>query len=367
LKRIEYFVTNSISINKVWASGSYSSTNGGGCVYFQASTYAMYACGANAAGNLGNASTPTSNVSTPAACSGVPFSTSHATDVAISSDGTNYSTYMLMSDGKLMVAGYNASGQLGTGNTTSVTGSFANAKQTGSTNITTAVQVSVNGGGAVSGSNAMILDSSGYIWSTGNNQFGQLGLGNTTNQNLFTKVTAISNITKVEIGGGYDSYAYAINSSGTFYTWGYNVRNNLFQNNTTSTSTPTAATYVPGTVANAYFARGNNLSTQSQLIVVTTGGKICYAGMDNGMVGIDNTVTSGAYKYIPTPRPILDGTETITDVFVHGSGTSQRLFILTDAGNLYACGANANAICTGGVNSNSMQANVAFSKIAFLP
>jgi alpha-tubulin suppressor-like RCC1 family protein len=44
LKRIEYFVTNALSVTKVWANGGFGTTNGGGPVYFQASDFSMYGC-----------------------------------------------------------------------------------------------------------------------------------------------------------------------------------------------------------------------------------------------------------------------------------------------------------------------------------
>ncbi len=110
LSRIEYFVTNSIEVTKVWAPGGYGTTDGGGPVYFQSSTYEMYGCGLNTAGNLGNASTPTSNISTPAPCAGIGFTTHHVIDVAAVSNNADVSCYMLFNDGALYVAGYTARG-----------------------------------------------------------------------------------------------------------------------------------------------------------------------------------------------------------------------------------------------------------------
>lgn len=363
LKRVEYFVTNSKTVTKVWAMGSVGGTNGGGCVYFQDSNKNMYGCGLGTAGNLGNQANPTGILNTPSPCNGVSTSP-YVVDMAISCFYTAFSAYMLMSDGTLLVAGYNATGQLGNGGNTNVSGSFVNAKKTGSTNITNLISISGTNG-YPTGNSALAVDSSGNVWTTGSNGSGQLGLGNTVDKNLFTQVAALSNITKAEIGGGQYAYAYAINSSGSLYTWGYNAQNNLYLNHANATYTPTQATYVPGTVSKVFFPRDQQLSGLSQMMVLTTTGRLVYAGADVSQIGLANTVSPGAYKYVPLPLSILDGSEAITNVFMHGTGGSQRLFALTDLGNLYSSGLNANSICTGGVSSSVTK--TVFHKIQFLP
>jgi len=66
------------------------------------------------------------------------------------------------------------------------------------------------------------------------------------------------------------------------------------------------------------------------------------------------------------PQTILDGSEAITDVFVHGYSSTQRWFVITDAGSLYACGSNNYSVCTGGTPSTSMT-KTSFFKIQLLP
>ncbi len=102
------------------------------------------------------------------------------------------------------------------------------------------------------------MDTSGNVWTTGYNAHGELGLGSTTNQKLFTKVTALSGIAKAELGGGFYGFAYALSSTGTLYTWGYNGQNNLFLNSsTTPQSTPVAAPDVPpGVISKVFLSKG---------------------------------------------------------------------------------------------------------------
>lgn len=337
--------------------------NGAGCVYFQDSNKNMYACGAGGSGNLGNAATPNSNLSTPAPCNGVTTSP-YVVEMAISCWFSAFSTYMLMSDGSLLVAGYNGQGQLANGTTTNISGGFVNAKKTGSTNITNLVSISATAG-YPNGGSALGVDSSGNVWTVGYNGSGQLGHGNLSDKNLFTQVAALSNISKAEIGGGQYGYCYAINTSGNVYTWGYNGQNNLFLNNSSAAYTPALANYIPGTASKFFFPREQQVGASSQLIVVTTTGRVAYAGADLYQIGVANTVNPGAYKYIPTPPSILNGSEIITDIFTHGTGGAQRLFVLTDLGNLYSCGSNLNSICTAGETSSMYR--TAFFKIQFLP
>ncbi len=364
LKRIEYFVTNSISVEKVWIGASYSATYGGGCAYFRATDKKIYGCGANLSGNLGNAATPTTDVTTPAICAGITYTSNHVIDVVVSNFGGYFSAYMLFNDGALMVAGFNAYGQLGVSNNTNVTGAFVSAKKSGGANFTGAALITALAQTNAS-ANALVVDSSGDVWTTGLNSYGELGHGNLTALNVFTKVTALSNVSAAGIGGG-PPCAYAITNTGTLYTWGYNAANNLFKNNTTSpVTTPSTATATPGAVSKIIFPRGEALGTP-QLIALTTAGRLAYSGNPNGQSGVNNTSQPGAYYYVPTPASLLNGTENIVDVFVHGYATLQRWFILTDLGNLYASGYNTNAICTGGFSNGNPPLNVQFHRLSFL-
>lgn len=366
LKRIEYFVINNLSIMKVWACGAHSTTNGGGCAYFQASNYSMYGCGANAAGNLGNASTPTTNVSTPAPCTGIGFTTNHVVDVEIACAATSFSTYMVFNDGSLFVAGYNGQGQLAVGNTTNVTGAFLSAKKAGGSDVTNAVSISASAGSTYGYGSALMVDSDGYAFATGYNAYGQLGLGDTTNRNLFTQVYG-NGVLAVGTGGDWVGYSFLIYQNHTLYTWGYNVQNNLFLNNSTSpVKTPSASVLAgPLAVSRVFLPKGNVLGANAQMTALLESGQLVFAGVANAQAAIASTQYPGAYSLIPTPRQLLDGSETISDLFVHGSGTSQRWFILSSRGNLFTCGKNASSICTGGVASDAAAANVNWYQISF--
>ena len=92
---------------------------------------------------------------------------------------------ILKNDGTLWGCGRNDYGHLGLGDTT---------------NRTTFTQVTTNADDIKSvycgGSHTFILENDGTLWGTGWNDYGQLGLGNTTNRTTFTQITTNTNNVK---------------------------------------------------------------------------------------------------------------------------------------------------------------------------
>ena len=68
--------------------------------------------------------------------------------------------------------------------------------------------------------NSLILKNDGTLWGTGDNQYGQLGLGDTTNRNTFTQITTnTDNVKSVYCGG---SHAFILKNDGTLWGCGRN-------------------------------------------------------------------------------------------------------------------------------------------------
>ncbi len=364
LSRIDYFATNGITVQQVWAHGAAADTNGGGCVYFQTvggppQGYALYACGANATGNLGNGGTTALN--TPTLCTGIN-TIEQATNVVLASpQGNSFSAYVLTADGQLWVAGGNTYGQLGiTANPQSA--GFTSALTSGGGSLTFVRSISATGGDNA-GVSALALDYNGNVWTSGYGGSGQLGLNSTGNVNRFNQINpSYFNdipIVQAAIGGGYYGYSYAIDEDGGLWTWGYNAQNNLFLGRTTNQLTPASNTAVlpAGTVASVFFPREEGLGANVQLFALLTNQtQIIYAGLANGQNGV--AAPGGNYKYIPLPPLNYQAGETIQSVYVHGTSTTQRLFVLTSVGNLYSFGANTTSVCTGGYSSDTMPTSV---------
>jgi alpha-tubulin suppressor-like RCC1 family protein len=136
----------------------------------------------------------------------------NATDWAMISAGANHSA-AIKKDGTLWSWGLNDSGQLGTGDTSSLKG----ARQE-----VTASQEWVNI--ELGYDHTLALKADGTLWSWGGNYYGQLGLGDTSNQDIPQQ---IGNSNKwVSISAG-KYFSLASDSDGKLWAWGYNANAQL--------------------------------------------------------------------------------------------------------------------------------------------
>ena len=109
---------------------------------------------------------------------------------------------------------------------------------------------------------SLAVKTDGTLWSWGQNDYGQLGNGNTTTYDSPIQVGALTNWSKIS-GGKYNSYA--IKTDGTLWAWGINNYGQLGQGNTTNTSSP-----VQVGALTTWNVISKNI--QSQSILVTTKG-----------------------------------------------------------------------------------------------
>jgi len=147
---------------------------------------------------------------------------SEFTTIPMISAGSNH-TIALKSDGTVWSWGNNEFGQLGDGTTT---------------NRHTPVQVqNLNNVVAITSGNyyTMALRNDGTVWSWGNNEFGQLGDGTTINRYIPVQVRNLNNIMSVEAG---NSHAVSLRNDGTVWTWGNNDAGQLSDGTRTHSSTP---------------------------------------------------------------------------------------------------------------------------------
>jgi len=105
--------------------------------------------------------------------------------------------------------GENRQGQLGLGNTTN----RSSPVQVGA--LTTWSSVEYNRGGE----HTLATKTDGTLWAWGRNNFGQLGLGNTTDRSSPVQVGTLTTWSKVSCG---KSITAAIKTDGTLWTWGRN-------------------------------------------------------------------------------------------------------------------------------------------------
>ncbi len=123
--------------------------------------------------------------------------------------GAEHTKFAITNDGKLYAWGRNNDGRLGLGDTTDRATPTQIGTDTDWAYVSTA------------GVFTYAIKTDGTLWSWGNNVAGQLGLGDTINRNVPTRVGTASNWTKVAVSQ-YNYSAYAINSSGELYSCGDN-------------------------------------------------------------------------------------------------------------------------------------------------
>ena len=118
--------------------------------------------------------------------------------------------FVLKNDGSLWACGLNDKGQLGLNNTTN---------KTTFTQVTTNINNDVKQV-ACGGKHTFIIKNDGSIWATGYNYFGQLGLNNTVDRNVFTQVyTDITDIKQIACG---QNYTIILANDGSLWACGSN-------------------------------------------------------------------------------------------------------------------------------------------------
>ena len=151
---------------------------------------------------------------------------------------------------------------------------------------------------------------SGSAWAWGDNGFGQLGNGTTTNSSTPIAVSLPGGTTVTAIaGGGYHSLA--LTSSGQVLAWGYNGYGQLGNGTTTNSSTPVAVSLPSGTTVTA-IAGGRFHS----LALTSTGQVLAWGYNGNGQLGNGTTTSSN----IPVAVSLPSGT---TVTAIAGGGQPQ--------------------------------------------
>jgi alpha-tubulin suppressor-like RCC1 family protein len=208
------------------------------------STGHVLAWGWNGSGQLGNGTTTSS--STPVVVSLLPGIT-----VTAIAGGFGHSL-ALTSTGQVLAWGLNTSGQLGNGSTT-------NSSTMVAVNLPSGTTVTAIAGGAY---HSLALTSTGQVLAWGRNAYGELGNGSTANSSTPVAVSLPSGATVTAIAGGY-YHSLALTSTGQVLAWGYNANGELGNGTTTNSSTPVVVSSLPAVVA---IAGGQDHSLAIQLL-----------------------------------------------------------------------------------------------------
>jgi alpha-tubulin suppressor-like RCC1 family protein len=166
----------------------------------------LYACGGNAGGELGNGTTVGSI--TPVRVNGLP-------DEPIKTLVTSWeNSGALLANGSFYDWGYNAADQLGNGTTTDSDVPVHVALPA------TVAQVSMGGSDKGNGQTVAILKN-GAIWAWGSDQFGQVGNDRTEPSSAPAPVAVPPGVTLVQVNSG-GSTMFGIDVRGALWSWGEN-------------------------------------------------------------------------------------------------------------------------------------------------
>ncbi|HFK5565985.1 TPA: RCC1 domain-containing protein [Elizabethkingia anophelis] len=144
--------------------------------------------------------------------------------------------------------------------------------------------------------NTFILTNTGVVLATGENDQGQLGLGDKKNRFGFETVPFLSNISSVY---SYRNHAIAITTSGELYASGYNRSGQLGTGDTKSFSSFTRISTMTSPIASALYA-----PTADHTIIVGYDGQV-YGTGDNkyAVLGLGTiSVEYSSYKNLPLSK-----------------------------------------------------------------
>lgn len=328
--RINWFVENNICVKEVIIPTSQrwdTST-----VYFLTTDGHVYACGFNGQGQIGDNTTV--NKSIPTRCGNLE-------NIVIVSASLGYYTSTFAVDilGTVYAWGYNGYGQLGMGNTTLLKEPALVSSLDG---IVIKKLIAVGGDSQASGaqptSYVLALDESGNAYACGYNGYGQLGLGDTTQRNVFTPLSGgFTNIKAIFANDGCYGNSALIDNDDNFWIWGDNPYGQLGMGDTLNRSAPNKPIGdFQGKVAKAFLGGDYHYNFA---FVLTKDGELWAAGYgDHGQLGVEYTHPAANKTF---QRCKLPFSGKIIDVCFLGIGDQSSVLALMENGFVVGAGINS--------------------------
>lgn len=220
----------------------------------------------------------------------------------------------LTSAGPLLAWGYNVSGQLGDGTTTTRTTPVTVNLPTGT---------SVTSIAAGSGFQSFAITSSGSILSWGDNTYGQLGDGTTTRRTEPVEVQLPAGTTATQVDSG-DDHTVALTSNGQVLAWGYNRYGQVGDGTTTNRTEPVEVQFGDRTAA---------VRTKPMRILQPTGATVVAIGVGSyhslaiAQTAQSTTTLTSDPEQAPTGTPV-----TFTATVTCTVGTPTGTVTFTDNG-----------------------------------
>lgn len=273
---IEYTASNATESGvKVWTNVS---TSGGSTTPGSSTTGNCAAWTNKTSSDKGNYGLSNSTTSTWTADTNVACNSGSTYVYCFQQDGGNswssvsqggLDTCAITTTGKLYCWGENKYGELGQGNTIQ----YDNPVQVGTATNWIAASISNEAGGSGDACGIQGSSGSGSLWCWGKNNYGEDGLGTTTQEKVPVQVTAVSgNWSAVSMGTYNYADACGVNTS-TLYCWGQNGYGEDGNNTQTENNAPVAVTLSPlnGEDAKDLLGEYNSMTSTSTVLWTSTG------------------------------------------------------------------------------------------------
>lgn len=341
------FVSIDTGVTRMWAQpgGGYNHTHSN--VFWEKEDGTIWACGHNGNGHLGIGNT--TNQTSPVQ---LTFFDDKTVDTIYPCGAYNAFTIATTTDGNIYGCGYNGQGVLGLGNTTPQTSWQDITSAWGGSTLGSAGAVlgvrggarDYNGSTSYSSNHLLIWRADGSIRTCGENAYGQIGNGTTTDTSTPHVITGLSGTPRqvVTIGGGYYTSIFVVCDDDTLWRWGCNVRGMMGDGSTTTKTSP----YWDGLtndsdidkILNTPMTEFNSDSFAGNIFIKDTIGRVRSAGDGACYTLLQGNTVADVYSY--TRSKVPEDTEEILQI---GSAEGQRNCIArTSGGELYIWGDQGN-------------------------
>jgi alpha-tubulin suppressor-like RCC1 family protein len=229
-------------------------------------------------------------------------------------------TFVIDSNRDVYATGQNDNGQLGLGNYTN-RNTFAQVPGIKADDIILSHGTNT--------SSSYIIDGT-TLYSTGDNNVGQLGLGDTTRRNTFTVVPGVSAKT-LSVSGHRSASVVCLQTDGTVKVWGHNDRGQLGLGDTTNRLSPVTLTAAGNDVVKA-ITHDNYTFTA----ILKADGTIYASGYNGyGQLGVGDRTNRNALTKI-----VMDSNIQFKDIALFGYNSGTQLIAIDQDNGMWGCGYN---------------------------
>lgn len=301
-----------------------------GCVFARTNTGNAWCWGNNSIGQLGLGDL-VNRVS--------PVQIASLTNISkISVGGIASHAHVLTMDtaGALRVWGYNAQGQLGLNDLVNRTAPTLVVGKT----VTDINAMGVGAAAAAFGFSQIIV--AGAIQTSGYNVQGTIGDNTIVNKSVFTATTlGHTTITKLVRANGCNAHAGYITSLKELWLGGGNVSGELGMGNTTQSNVFVKPTFAgQGKIVTAKIAGGGGTTAALvNILALDEDGNVWVSGYDvHGQLGQGGATVTNLFRKIPLPEPVVDIEVTDTTALVIAAPAPYAHYALGASGRVYAWG-----------------------------